>query len=115
MARFTFVNSLSWITKVMIFPFFYFGSFLLALTLISYTTGSFQVNLGETIEGIAIGVIFLAPILLLIAIPIIYLILKLKHSTHLLKNDRFLAYLGMGTAVTCVLFFLILEWLISVF
>lgn len=113
MQKFSFIGILSGFTKVMIFPLFFLGTFLAALITINIAAGSFSNNYGEAIEGIAFGVIFLAPALLLITISITLLGLKLKHAMHLLKNDWFLAFWGMGSAMTCVILLLALEWLIK--
>lgn len=113
MKNLTFLLALSVFTRIMIFPFFYFGTFLFLLIIASLVTGSFDRNLGETIEGIIIGIIFVAPALLLIVIPVILILLKLTHSMYYLMNDRLLALLGMSSAIACVILLLTLERIIT--
>jgi len=100
---------LSVFTKIMIFPFFYFGTFLFSLIMAGIAAGSFDRNFGETIEGIAIGAIFVAPALLFIVAPVILVLLKLTHSMHYLMNDWLLALFGMSSAIVCMLLLLTLE------
>jgi len=88
---FTFINGLA---KVSIFPFFYFATFFLILFMTGYATDSFSRNYGEAIEGMALGMMYLAPALLLILIPVSLIILKLTRTMYFLKNDWFLVLWG---------------------
>lgn len=112
MVKTTFINVLSGFTKLLIFPFFYFSTFLLTFISVGFISGSFSKNYGEAIEGIALGTVIVAPLLLLIFIPLTLLVLLKTRKLHYLYNDWFLVLLGIGSAGTCVFLLLALEWFI---
>lgn len=114
MAKTTFINVLSGLTKLLIFPYFYFGTFLFAFVTINYASDSFSKNYGEAIEGIALGMVLVAPFLLLFLIPLTLLILYKTRMLHCLKYDWFLTGWGIAAAAVGVLLLLSLELLSDV-
>ncbi|MBU0976553.1 hypothetical protein KJ918_07170 [Patescibacteria group bacterium] len=109
------IDKLELVTKLIIFPFFYFVTFLIILITSSIASGDIKNYYGEAIEGIAIGIMIVAPILLIIIIPVSFLILKLARMTHLLKNDWLLAIWGIVSAFIGISLISVLGWLIKFF
>ena len=109
------IDVLNGITKVIIFPFFYLLTFLLVLIITGLANRSFENNLGEAIEGVALVTIIIAPIILILLVPINIGILWITKKLYYLRNDWFLVFGGIVNAIAGILLILAYGWIISLF
>ncbi|MCB9807664.1 hypothetical protein H6770_00210 [Candidatus Peribacteria bacterium] len=113
MTKFT-LDTLGKIVKVLIFPFFFFISFIAGAIVIGIMSHSFEKNFYESVASIAIATVYVAPIAFTLLAFISLIFLKFLNKMHILANDSFLLLWGCLMGITTLSLFFAIEKIESV-
>ena len=99
------------ILKFCICPFFFFLTFIALNVLIGIVTDSFKINYYESIGAIAIGTIYIAPIMLIVLTGISLLMLRAIKKLELIAKESFLILWGIGMGIVSISLFFVIGWI----
>ena len=98
-----FINIIGMLTKVMIFLICYIGTHFVIFLSTAFVFNEFEENYGEAIEGIVLGTVIFAPLMLVFLLPFSLIIFKLVKRMHYLSNDWFIVIWGIALAIFNIL------------